>query len=874
MHQIARDILQDGGFTVVDSIEIPGRPAEFARVPRFLFDSRIGIHLGRRSPGAGSEASGLWAHQVRALEALGRGENLVISTGTASGKSLVFRAIALHKVLLDPHSRVVVFYPLKALVADQLRGWRDLAREMELGEEMIGRIDGSVPPKERDEVLRRARVIVMTPDVCHAWMMSRLSLPVVRQFVGALSTLVLDEAHTLEGVFGSNFAFLLRRLIAVRNHLLGGLAGTRPLQIVAATATIANPGEHLKRLTGSEFSVVDHREDGAPRYERVVAHVACPPGDAFSVAKDLQQRVLKPESQGRFITFVDSRKGVETLAVATREDMEALSNAPGVLPYRAGYHERDRHQIEERFRSGGVRGIVSTSALELGIDIPDLQTGFNVGIPPTRKAYRQRLGRVGRTGPGAFFVIAPANAFEAYGMSFEEYHRMSVEPSYLYLDNRFMQFAHGRCLADELDAVAASAELPHRGHWPQGFRDVYSAARPGGNRPPEFDAMAELGSDTPQRGYPLRNVGEVNFEIKLHENADTGIGSVNQTQALRECYPGATYLHMTRAYEVSAWRVNAFAPTVLVKRSAPGRRTRPHIRTWINASVNPADLIEGHLLRGESGFLAECRMYITERVEGYFDSRSGERRSYRELRQRNPDMRARARNFRTSGVVLCVDRDWFRQQCAKTLFADRVRETFIHEYSVLPQDVGSSATNISVQGVEGRTVRNGCIAVFDETYGSLRLTERLYLEFERILDRLARAAVADSTAEAERLSSLVERMRVEFDKFSTCEPSAAAMFETTQGHEQVFAKGSRVCFRQQGQLAAGVEIVQPTMMEGRLMYQVMLQPKTGQSPARRWVAASSVEPSGDADAWEYAWWNRATETYEDPPEALMPAAAD
>ena len=775
MNETLRDLLHGDEFTVVESFELPGRPAEFAPVPRFLFDSRIGIHLNRRLRRAGSEKSGLWTHQARALEALGRGENVVISTGTASGKSLVFRAFALHKALLEPHSRIIVFYPLRALVADQLRGWREMVRALGLDDRIVGRIDGSIPFRERDDVLQTAKIIVMTPDVCHAWMMSRLSMPIVKRFVGAISTLVMDEAHTLEGVFGSNFAFLMRRLVTIRSHILGVQTKSRPLQLVAATATIANPGEHLRQLTGSEFSVVDHQADGAPQYERVVAHVACPEGEKFTLVKALQHRILDEGREGAFITFVDSRKGVETLAMATRHDADERVDSPGVFPYRAGYHESDRQRIEEQLQQGELRGVISTSALELGIDIPSLRVGFNVGVPPTRKAYRQRLGRIGRSGPSTFVVVAPAIAFRRYGTSFVEYDRMSVEPSYLYLDNRFMQFAHGRCLNDELDAIAAPIDLPPRVQWPAGFKEVYSATRPGGNRPPEFDAIAELGGDTPQRGYPLRNVGEISFEIKPRDNADS-IGEVSHTQALRECYPGATYLHMASAYEVSAWHMNAFPPFVRVKRTVPGRTTRPRIRTWINAGLNVVDLIEGHLLRSESGFLAECQMYITERVEGYFDGRSGEYLPYQELRQQDPNMRARARNFRTTGVILHIDTNWFKKEEVRRCVADRLREIFIHDNSILPQDVGSAATNISVRNPDGEGLRSGCVVVFDETYGSLRLTERLYLEFDRIFDRLAVSAKAESGPEGIDFSSIIEQIRLAFANFSVSGPECCINF--------------------------------------------------------------------------------------------------
>ena len=147
MYNTLRRLLSDDEFTVVESFDIPGREATFAKAPRFLFNSQVGPRLNRWLREAGSGEFGLWAHQAKALEALGRGENVVISTGTASGKSLVFQAVALHRVLCAPDSRVIVFYPLKALVKDQLISWRKMARTLNVDEEIIGRIDGMCSPK-------------------------------------------------------------------------------------------------------------------------------------------------------------------------------------------------------------------------------------------------------------------------------------------------------------------------------------------------------------------------------------------------------------------------------------------------------------------------------------------------------------------------------------------------------------------------------------------------------------------------------------------------------------------------------------------------------------------------------------------------------
>ena len=843
---IAHNLLASNDFTVVEHFDLPERPARHAPIPRFLLDSRVGYHLNRTL-----KANGLWLHQAEALDALGRGQNVVVSTGTASGKSLIFRALAFHKTLLAANSRTLIFYPQKALAADQMRGWRQMAHDLDLPESIVGRIDGSVPVQEREAILNAARILVMTPDVCHAWLMFRLARPKVREFVRSLSILVMDEAHTLEGVFGSNFAFLIRRLMAARAHLIED--AQEPLQMVAATATISDPSNHMALLTGKPFMAIDHDQDGSPKHVQTVAHIGCPIGEETHVSRELHARLLQSQQEGAFITFLDSRRGVETLALASGNTEGGLDNA-AVLPYRAGYDAVDRERIEKRLQAGGLKGVISTSALELGIDLPHLKAGINVGVPATRKSYRQRLGRVGRNGPGVFLIVAPPRAFSGFGTSFREYHDMSVEPSYLYLDNRFMQFAHGRCLATEQESLNAPSRTPKSIDWPKGFNDLLTSARPGGSRPTEFDAIASLGGDDPHHGYPLRNVGELNYKVKVHKDAD-GIGDLNQIQALREAYPGGTYLHLASAYEVKGWYTSAFDADIRVAKTSPQRRTTPRITTWVNVGTDGA-VQDGNLLKGDQGFLAETQMQITQRVEGYVDGRSGKFHDYKELQKLNPNLRAQSRNFRTTGVVLCLDHDWFKTTDAKRSFAAKLREVFVREYSVASQDVGAAWSNISVGG----GIAGGRVVVFDETYGSLRLTERLFEEFDHLLDRVVVAARADEDQQLEKLAGDVKD---EFRTF-TGDTLQQELRNAPTGYMQVFEPGSTVCYRKAGAMAVDVEILQPTVMDGELMYQVKVQQKLGQSPSKRWVASSTVEPSAKTDDWSYGWWNLETQEYEEP----------
>lgn len=228
-------------------------------------------------------------------------------------------------------------------------------------------------------------------------------------------------------------------------------------------------------------------------------HLACDAYENQGGIATLQRDLIEQSDSGSFITFADSRQGVERLAAHTEHEL--------VSPYRSGYEANDRAAIERALRSGSLRGVVATSALELGINIPHFGVGLNIQLPASRKGFRQRLGRVGRSSPGAFAIVAVSNAFRRYGSSLEDYYRGSVEPSHLYLDNRFVHFAHAKCLADELEmlGVRGKAAPPDGVDWPNGFAEVFEFARIAGARarPREFDHIAGMGGDNPHLGMTL-----------------------------------------------------------------------------------------------------------------------------------------------------------------------------------------------------------------------------------------------------------------------------------------------------------------------------------------------------------------------------------
>jgi hypothetical protein len=332
-------LLQEANFEVRDTCEIPSRSAELRPVPDCL-GSAVGDRLRYSYPG------GLYSHQAGAIEAAAKGADIVLASATASGKSLPFMAFGAHLATQDPDSRVLALYPARALIQDQLKKWREFLRPLGIS---LAYIDGGVPVGERSGRVARAQVVLMTPDVAHAWLMSNLHDSEVLKFLQHLKLLILDEAHVYEGAFGTNMAFLLRRLQVA--------AG--PHQLICSTATLGEPATFVDQLTGRRPVAFGAEEDGAPSPGKTVVRVS-PPHQPFEATVSLLRAIART-GVGRFIAFADSRRQVEQFVAATLrsssegEDASADSAAK-ILPYRAGYEPGDREQIQESLGRGDLAG--------------------------------------------------------------------------------------------------------------------------------------------------------------------------------------------------------------------------------------------------------------------------------------------------------------------------------------------------------------------------------------------------------------------------------------------------------------------------------------------------------------------------------------
>ncbi|GAB4249141.1 MAG: DEAD/DEAH box helicase [Thermoleophilia bacterium] len=506
----------------------------------------------------------LWTHQRLSWDAAQRGENFIVTTGTASGKSLCFNLPVVNGLLLDPSARALYLYPTKALTQDQVRRLRPLA-----GPSVNPAVyDGDTPADARRLARDRSRLLLTNPD-----MISMGILPHHERwgdFFYNLRYVVIDEAHVYRGVFGSHVANVLRRLRRVAEAY-----GARP-QFIFASATIANAAEHAARLTGLEVEAI--QEDGAPAGRRKfvlwnppLADEALnlrrsPAGEAADILVELMQNGV------RTICFTKSRRGAEILyQYAVDRLKETKPRLAGRLsPYRAGYTPEQRRRIEERLFSGDLLAVVSTNALELGIDIGRLDAVITVGYPGSVASLWQQWGRAGRSkGESVGVFVAGNDALEQFFITHaDELFTRNVEAATIDHANPFI---HGRHL------VAAAYESPlvpdDEAYFGPDFGDLADRiAEQGGGLNKGLNGWFVSGSAYPAADISLRSSSPDQFDIVDEETGDI-LGTQEAETAFGTLHPQAVYLHQGESFLVT--RLDIEARVALVRRFFDSYYTQP-----------------------------------------------------------------------------------------------------------------------------------------------------------------------------------------------------------------------------------------------------------------------------------------------------------
>ena len=717
------------GCAAVESLIIPVTPERRANAPDAISNGPAWALTGDIRL-LGWDDRSIWLHQARALQELSDGNNVGVATATASGKSRVFQLWTLHQLMTDPDATCLVFYPTKALANDQSDSWNKRCADVGLPPKTVGQINGDVPTNQRDGIIGNSRVVIMTPDVCHAWLTRNAEAPRVRKFLGGLRIIIIDEAHTYESVFGSNSAYLFRRLVTAAISA----GNPRPPQYIAATATILEPETHLSKLTGQTFRVIGQDQNGTPRFSRTLHHL---PFDEQGVWRSYSQHmaelvvnIIDNDPNAQVIAFHDSRQGIERI-------VQSINRPDIVMPYRSGYLAEDRVSIERKLRDGKIRAVITTSALELGIDMPDLNYGINLDLPPTRKQFHQRLGRVGRSAPGTFIILAPASRFSDYGETMKDYYDNLVEPSLLYLDNEYITHQQARCLKNELETSRKNTRvLPKHCVWPVGF-DI--ALRNAHGKPPLHLSNINLDTDgqAPQLAHSLRSSGEEDLKIfptveKSQRNYNGGgIGSISLSVALREAYPGAIYLHKGESYTVDHWVRNPQNRQGIIKVTPCGRtdnKTSP-ITRYMATLIQDGQHINKH--RGmPGGHVDEIMVRITQSVEG-FNGGDSARGYYRDLRKNDPRKTCKQREFPTSAVHIRIIEPWFsggvgQPWQTRHQIAEALRLHLAYHRSIPLAELSSMVDNIILKSPRGYYLSNDSILVYDNIHGGLGLVQHLF----------------------------------------------------------------------------------------------------------------------------------------------------
>lgn len=542
---------------------------------------------------------GLYSHQAQAIDALRAGRNVMVATPTASGKSLIYSLPVIENFLRDPDARALFLFPLKALAQDQLASFQAMTGHWpESARPRAAVYDGDTSPHFRRKIRQAPPQVLLTnPEMLHLSLLPHHHLWTTL-FAG-LSLVVVDEVHTYRGILGSHMAQVFRRL-----QRITALYGAAPA-FAFCSATIGNPGELASLLTGTEPETI--LESGAPQGKRHYLFMN-PLESPSSVAIKLLRAAL--ERNLRTIVYCQSRRMTELISLWASE--HAGEHASRISAYRAGFLPEERREIEARMTSGELLAVISTSALELGIDIGSLDLCILVGYPGTVMATLQRGGRVGRScRESAVILIAQEDALDQYIVRHaEDFFSRPPEKAVINPENPVILKRHLEC---------AAAELPLR---PDRLPDA-SWLRPDVISPEAKETVALLerqglllrsadGSELlaarkrPQRHVSLRGTGNT---VSIETGQGELIGSVDGARALREAHPGAIYLHMGRHFEIHELDL------------ASGRAlARPFKPSWFTKARSQKDT---EILRLDGSkrvagiAVQRGRLKITETVTGY-----------------------------------------------------------------------------------------------------------------------------------------------------------------------------------------------------------------------------------------------------------------
>lgn len=552
LQRVRRSSFFSGQIAHVESL--PARAARFADPPG-------GLHPAVADVLAREGIARLYEHQAEAIGKVREGRNVVIVTGTASGKTLCYHVPIVEAILADPSATALCLFPTKALAQDQLRSLGRYRRDANGGtgaaDFLAGTYDGDTPQNLRRRLRDAGRVILTNPDMLHQGILPHHAR--WNRFFTHLKYVVVDEVHAYRGVFGSHVANVLRRLRRICRHY-----GSQP-QFICCSATIANPDEHAGRICGARMDLVNR--DGAPKGPKHFVLWNPPPletgaasgsseswragGDRRSPLWEAVRLMASLVYEGvQTIAFAQTRLATELIFRNTRELLRPISRrlADSVHAYRGGYLPEERREIERKLVSREILGVASTNALELGIDIGTLDACLLVGYPGTIASLWQRAGRAGRGLEEAVVVLVANNApIDQYLMMHRGYlFAQTPEQAVVDPDNPHVTVGHIRCAVHELPLPDADVE--QFGPVAQVILELLEEEESVRNLD---GAWYWASSEYPAAAVNLRNIAGPVYTIQDESEGERVIGTLDEVSALAQLHDHAVYIHAAQTYFVN-----------------------------------------------------------------------------------------------------------------------------------------------------------------------------------------------------------------------------------------------------------------------------------------------------------------------------------
>ena len=823
----------------------------------------------------GIEHAQVWEHQAEALEAVSSGLNAVLSTGTASGKSLIFQLAALHKLKSrGGDARVLALYPTRALNNDQKGSWQKLMAAAGYEPEALGMIDGSVPVAERLTVIEKAKVLLMTPDSAHAWLMANLAQPAVRHFISELNFKILDEAHFYDGAFGTNMYYLLQRIALAQRTLNPSFRQDDHGQIVMATATLANPRRFAHQLTGYDAWTIAEEGNTSPRYPRTFMVIRTPDSRRREAVHGLLILLSQKNTSGSTLAFIDSRSGVDQIAL----DVNSTLGADAFSAYRAGLTGEDRASIEQSLREAGaslfsspMRGVVTTSALEAGIDIKGISCIVLDGVPDSPSSFIQRVGRL-RHG-GHVFVVEGASRLDVRAHSVE--HHLSSRPAQpvFYRNNPKLQAENAQTLLAEISDTGSDDALLNDISWPSGFLETVRAY---GCEAPQLTPIQRQAIPpkriTPHLYHSLRYVDgparrllRYNPAVKQMET----VGEVTQKQALLEALPGMVVTVNHRRFRVKDWGPYEGSP-IIVRSLSPeeGRvRTKARVETDVRVYINTQGIVSKRLRsKGKNNLMADCRLSFIMTASGFTEENNGESTRYffdskqkegedRETYVRDKDRTVitsrfgAPRKYRmdTTGTLIRID-GGVMNTSDMPRFAKLMVRALCEKAGISPRDIGVQASNISIRLSSSEVLTDMAFIIYDTIPGSLRFSSKIMTNTDAILEHMLSIVNPSDMVMVRALDNFIAwQASLRRTSVPTYDEWLRKDIKIDASAHQIeaYTPGSRIFLNNDGQ-KSWVTIIDAKVVHSDLVYEIQIddmfiQPQKS-GPAKRLSRASKKSP--------------------------------